>query len=239
MTYQSLQVCGDIHGQFYDLLRLFYLTGGWILLENVFINTVKFPVPNNDLCAQNNVMAIPPPDFKIREHHYLFLGDYVDRGSFSSECVLLLMALKVLYPEKIHLLRGNHESRSMTSHVYDDGFNFQEESMAKYGSDEVYDACMTCFDALPLSAIVQSPTGNWFCAHGGLGELKILNMTCQDYYSGYYTGPSITCIEDILSIVRKREPPLTGAMCDILWADPLLEEVLGYAMKDSEYEEVS
>lgn len=49
----------------------------------------------------------------------------------------------------------------------------------------------------------------------------------------------MTCIEDITSIVRVREPPLTGAMCDLLWADPLLEEVLGYALKDSEYEEVS
>lgn len=49
----------------------------------------------------------------------------------------------------------------------------------------------------------------------------------------------MTSIDDIKSIVRIREPPLTGAMCDLLWADPLLEEVLGYSMKDSEYEEVS
>ena len=167
-------MCGDIHGQFYDLLRLFYLTGGWSLLQKHFTKPLKFPVPNEavlSVCPHNNVITAPAPDFNFHEHHYLFLGDYVDRGSFSIECILLLMALKVLYPQKIHLLRGNHESRSMTTHSYDDGFNFQEESMAKYGSDEVYEACMMCFDELPLSAIVQSPTaGNWFCAHGGLGE---------------------------------------------------------------------
>lgn len=51
-------------------------------------------------------------------------------------------------------------------------------------------------------------------------------------------GPKVTCLDDIREISRRREPPITGPMCDLLWADPLLEEVLGYAMKDDDYEEV-
>lgn len=150
-------VCGDIHGQFQDLLELFRIGG------------------------------------RVPETRYLFLGDFVDRGINSVETFQLMMALKVRYPDRIHLLRGNHESRQITS-VY----GFYEECRQKYESVKVWRQCCEVFDCLGLSVVINN---RMLCVHGGL-------------------SPSVETLDQIQDINRKREVPHDGPMCDLLWSDP-------------------
>jgi serine/threonine-protein phosphatase 2B catalytic subunit len=93
---------------------------------------------------------------------YLFLGDYVDRGNFSFETLLFLLALKLRYPDRLFLLRGNHESRGQTA-----THGFRKEVEHKYNT-ELYDSFCNVFNELPIAAVV----GNqYFCVHGGIAPL--------------------------------------------------------------------
>jgi len=125
--------------------------------------------------------------------NYLFLGDYVDRGLFSVETISLLTCLKLRYPDRVNLIRGNHESRAVTQ-----TYGFYTECIRKYGTPNVWHHFTSMFDFLTLSVVIDDKI---FCVHGGL-------------------SPSIHSIDQIKVIDRFREIPPDGPMADLVWSDP-------------------
>ena len=151
-----LRVCGDIHGQYYDLLRIFEHCG--------------YP----------------------GEYNFLFLGDYVDRGKQSLETICLLLAYKIKFPNKVHLLRGNHES-SVTNRIY----GFYDECKRRYNV-RLWRNFTELFNFLPVAALIDDKI---LCMHGGL-------------------SPDLRNLNSISEITRPTDIPDSGLLCDLLWSDP-------------------
>ncbi|XP_047334394.1 serine/threonine-protein phosphatase BSL1-like isoform X2 [Impatiens glandulifera] len=162
-----VKVFGDLHGQFGDLMRLFDQYG--------------FPSPAGDITYID----------------YLFLGDYVDRGQHSLETITLLLALKIEYPENVHLIRGNHEAADINAL-----FGFRIECIERMGENDgiwAWTRFNQLFNHLPLAALIEKKI---ICMHGGIGR-------------------SINSVEQI----EKIERPITmdaGSiiLMDLLWSDP-------------------
>lgn len=101
------------------------------------------------------------------------------------------------FPQNFYLLRGNHECRGITEH-----FTFRQEVLDKFDL-EVYDLIMLCFDTMPLVAVVNQ---QYLCMHGGV-------------------SPLMKTLESVNDVSRFSEIPLEGMLCDIVWADPIDDEV--------------
>ncbi|KAG8305107.1 Serine/threonine-protein phosphatase 5 [Homalodisca vitripennis] len=141
-------VCGDIHGQFYDLMNIFDLNG---------------------LPSETNP--------------YLFNGDFVDRGSFSVECIFVLFGFKLLYPDTFYMARGNHESQTMNQM-----YGFEGEVKAKYTS-QMAELFTEVYNWLPLTHCLNNRV---LVMHGGL-----------------FSKDGVT-LDDLRKIDRNRQPPEEG-----------------------------
>jgi len=124
--------------------------------------------------------------------NYLFLGDYVDRGRQSLETICLLLAYKIRHPDKIYLLRGNHEDAKI-NRIY----GFYDECKRRFNV-RLWKIFTDCFNCLPVSALIDEKI---LCMHGGL-------------------SPELEHLGQIKEIQRPTEIPDNGLLCDLLWSDP-------------------
>ncbi|KAM3724898.1 Serine/threonine-protein phosphatase PP1-gamma [Dirofilaria immitis] len=153
-----VNICGDIHGQYVDLLRIFQQCGR------------------------------PPHE------RYLFMGDYVDRGPNSLEVICLLLLLKIRFPTKIFLLRGNHEC-SFVNQTY----GFRDELNDRFNDDNaLWNKFQDLFNWLPFAAYVSKRI---LCMHGGL-------------------SPKMTNLDILRNLKRPTDPINDSIEVDLLWSDP-------------------
>ncbi|ORD96264.1 GLC7B [Hepatospora eriocheir] len=162
-----INICGDIHGQYSDLLSLFEF-------------------------------GYYPP-----KSNYLFLGDYVDRGKQSLECIALLFAYKIKYPENFFLLRGNHESEEI-NRIY----GFYDECKRRYNI-RLWKKFCEAFNWMPVCALVGERI---FCMHGGI-------------------SPDFASMDHIRNISRPTGITDQGLLCDLLWSDPD-KQITGWGTND-------
>ncbi|MGQ9720606.1 MAG: metallophosphoesterase [Candidatus Jordarchaeum sp.] len=132
----------------------------------------------------------------------IFLGDYVDRGLMQIENINYLLALKLLHPEKVILLRGNHETPLANRY-----YGFIDEVASNF-STEFYNVYSKLFSYLPYASLVN---GEILCLHGGLAK-------------GLAT---VKQIEDLPIEVEVSNPILF----QLLWNDPR-EGIKGFTPSD-------
>ncbi|EAY14907.1 Ser/Thr protein phosphatase, putative [Trichomonas vaginalis G3] len=140
----------------------------------------------DDLLRIFELLGYPPKE------RYIFLGDYVDRGTNSFEVMTLLFAFKVKFPSNIYLLRGNHEIEHVSK-----CYGFLDEIISKYSTALFYNF-QKVFQQLPIIGIVGKRI---LCVHGGI-------------------GPSMKDVSDFRKRLKPDEITETSIFADIVWSDP-------------------
>jgi len=127
----------------------------------------------------------------------IFLGDIVDRGKKQLECLILVLALKIRYPNRYYLLKGNHETLEMNK-----AYGFFQEFKSRFNDQKRFDEVLTVYNVLPFCSLINKCI---LCLHGGIPEdIAILRKL-----KGLKPRDSVSAFKNI-----------TKSLVQIIWNDP-------------------
>ena len=126
---------------------------------------------------------------------YVFLGDIVDRGEFSIETLIIVYLLKVLWPDNVFVIRGNHEFQDLCSQG--EG-NFLNQVINFFEDYSIYQAAARSFEYIPLAMRIDKCM---LCVHGGI-------------------GPSLRDLNSIRMIQRPIDSFGSDSLDSLVWSDP-------------------
>ena len=134
--------------------------------------------------------------FNPKKHHLIMLGDYVDRGKKGIPILITICCMKVNYPDRVHILRGNHECEHICNK-----YGFLRECYENYDV-ELFDIFNNLFETLPIAMTLKTKNEHYFLCHGGISE-------------------QIENIEEINEIERRIDPGRGNVLFELLWNDPV------------------
>jgi len=140
-----------------------------------------------DLVRVLKICGLPPSS------KFLFLGDIVDRGENSLECILLVYCLKILFPDHVFIIRGNHEYRDLCSN-----YGFLDEIKKSYNDEDLHNVFLESFSNMSFAAIHDTRV---LFLHGGI-------------------GPKFRNLGDLNSVAKPHNEFYGGIPDEIVWSDP-------------------
>ena len=127
----------------------------------------------------------------------IFLGDLVDRGPFQLECLLFVLILKIIEPERYYILRGNHETEEVNKN-----YGFYQDFSRRFGNEYRFTEIVDLYSFLPYCALINDQT---MCLHGGIPEdIEIISQIKE------------LNVKALSSTSRN----LKNSLLQILWNDP-------------------
>ena len=172
------------------------------------------------------------------EHHWIFMGDYVDRGMAHLKTTELLLVIANLFSDHVTLLRGNHdggkldhEGQLKLPYRIPDQDNpldyfppYLLELEKKMLRDERKLLCsyLDWFDKLPYLGLIKTNIGNFLCVHGGLPKPYFGQIDVVDFLEKTNVEDAYDYLHSFSDLTQYKALDNGGATIveQLIWSDP-------------------